>query len=359
MLLEKFSAVLHDFERSLWRGRGYAFGKTLPPAPPADPRPDHEQCEPQWIRRALAASQTLSGGGWYVLDASMRCTTEPRSFEICGRSLVVFRSGSQLVAARDRCPHLGAALSGGRVQAGRLLCPWHGMSFGPEPCPGYRPLTTYDDGRLAWVRLEDAGETPTQRPVLPERPEHGLEGVIRVEAVCDPADVIANRLDPWHGGHYHPHSFSRLRVIDQKSDEITVRVGYRVAGPFVVEVDARFHCTDPRTIVMTIARGDGEGSVVETHATPVREHRTAITELTVASSSRPGFALVRRLQPLLRPLVESAARRLWIEDAAYAERLYSLRQSVTSARDRLPVVTASAESRPSVGNGARKEPNRS
>ena len=301
------------------------FGQKLPPAPILDERPDHEQAEPAWIRGALAESQTRSGGGWFVLDASFRCREQPRSFWVYGRPLVVFRAGSQLVAARDVCPHLGAALSAGHVRDGRVVCPWHGLSFGAEPCDGYRPLPTFDDGRLCWVRIDEAGETPTERPVLAERPAVGLEGVIRVEATCDPSDVIANRLDPWHGAHYHPHSFARLRVLERRADEITVRVAYRVFGPFAVEVDARFHCPDARTIVMTIVRGDGEGSVVETHATPLRDQRTAIVELTVANSSRTGFAFVRGLQTILRPFVERAANKLWVEDAAYAERLYALR----------------------------------
>jgi isorenieratene synthase len=146
-----------------------------------------------------------------------------------------------------------------------------------------------------------------------------------MEARCEPRDVVANRLDPWHGAHYHPHSFGRLRVIDQQDDAITVRVAYRVAGPLAVEVDARFHCPDPRSIVMTIVRGEGVGSVVETHATPLSEARTAIVELTYATSERWGFALATRAQPVLRPVMRWAARRLWVEDAAYAERLFELR----------------------------------
>jgi isorenieratene synthase len=151
---------------------------------------------------------------------------------------------------------------------------------------------------------------------------------MRMEASCEPRDVVANRLDPWHGVHYHPHSFGQLRVIDQQQDAITVRVAYRVAGPLAVEVDARFHCPDPRSIVMTIVRGDGLGSVVETHATPlepVGKGRSAIIELTYATSERPGFVVAERAQPWLRPLMQWAAHRLWVEDARYAERLYQLR----------------------------------
>jgi isorenieratene synthase len=98
-----------------------------------------------------------------------------------------------------------------------------------------------------------------------------------------------------------------------------------VAGPVAVEVDAAFHCPDPRTIVMTIVAGEGAGSVVETHATPIEPGRTAIVEATLAASQRPGFRWARRLAPLLRPVIERAARRLWVDDAAYAERRYALR----------------------------------
>lgn len=307
------------------------FGKALPEAPVIDTRPDHEQADPAWIRRALAQSQAKPCGGWYVLDASRSFgPAAPRALSVAGRPLVVFRSGSQLVAARDVCPHMGAALSAGRLAQGRLVCPWHGRTFGPEPCDGYKPLRTHDDGLLAWVQIDDGSEPLLDRPVLPVRPAAGLDAVIRVEAACDPADVIANRLDPWHGAHYHPHSFARLRVVERSEAHITVRVAYRVLGPLAVEVDARFDCPDARTIVMTIVRGDGAGSVVETHATPLRSGRSAIVELTVASSDRVGFKLICGLGRALRPVMQWAARRLWVEDAAYAERSYALRHGLGS-----------------------------
>ena len=352
MLRERFEAALARALPARQLPRGVRFGQRLPEVPVIDVRPDHEQAEPAWIRRALAASQARSGGGWFVLDAARRCREQPRSFWVRGRPLVVFRSGAQLVAARDVCPHLGAALSGGRVREGRLICPWHGLRFGAEACDGYRPLQTHDDGRLAWVRLDDAGETPADLPTLPARPSNGLEGVIRIEARCEPADVIANRLDPWHGAHYHPHSFAWLRVVERAADEITVRVAYRVVWPWVVEVDARFHCPDARTIVMTIVRGEGAGSVVETHATPLRADQTAIVELTVASSERTGFAVARRLQPVLRPFVEYAARKLWVEDAAYAERLYALRHGAVGDRE-LPRLSTVSPPRAGTGTQGR------
>ena len=105
-----------------------------------------------------------------------------------------------------------------------------------------------------------------------------------------------------------------------------MRVAYRLLGPLAVEVDARFHCPDPRTIVMTIVRGDGEGSVVETHATPIDPGRTRGHRGDARHLRPPG--LRARSPPWrrsLRPLMRWSARRLWIDDARYAERLHALR----------------------------------
>ncbi len=152
-----------------------------------------------------------------------------------------------------------------------------------------------------------------------------MEGVIRMEARCDPGDVIANRLDPWHGVHFHPYSFGVLKVLDQDEKRLKVRVAKRLIGRVCTEVDATFHSPEPRTIVMTIVEGEGKGSVVETHATPIEPGRTAIVEATLATSDRPGFRVALSLSRFIRPFIERSARRLWVDDAAYAERLYDLR----------------------------------
>jgi hypothetical protein len=45
----------------------------------------------------------------------------------------------------------------------------------------------------------------------------------------------------------------------------------------------------------------------------------------VAYSDRPGFRHTLRVAAALRPLMGAAARRLWRDDIAYAERRYALR----------------------------------
>jgi isorenieratene synthase len=292
-------------------------------------RPDWVEARSGWIERALAATRTRPTGGWYVLDASRAIARQPRAFAVAGEQLVVFRDrAGRVVAGPDQCPHMGARLSGGRTDGDEVVCPWHGMALGAAGCGTWKPRPTHDDGVLVWVRLDERGELSTASPILPARPRYFIDGVIRVEARCEPADVIANRLDPWHGTHLHAYAFGRLEVLAAGEDDVVVRVVKRLAGPIAVEVDARFHSPEPRTIAMTIISGEGRGSVVETHATPMEPGRTAVVEASLATSERVGFRVLRALAPVrrwLRPLLERTSRRLWVDDAAYAERRYELR----------------------------------
>jgi hypothetical protein len=192
------------------------------------------------------------------------------------------------------------------------------------------------------VRLDDlGGEPPLPAPVLGRRPDPAVSvaAVATLTGVCEPDDVVANRLDPWHGAWFHPYSFARLTVVSappattdlpEEDDRFVVDVTFRVGPRLGVPVRAEFGCPEPRTVVMRITDGEGRDSVVETHATPRApgadgRPRTAVVEATVATSDRGGFATARKLAPLLRPLMRRTAARLWRDDLAYAERRYALR----------------------------------
>ena len=326
------------------RERLYLLGRNPTSMPRADgsgpdeapsPLADWAQASPREIGAALERALAKPTGGWVVLDASREIRSGPRKYLVAGRELVAWwcrkpgHEGPRI--GPDHCPHMGAELSKGSIDAeGRIVCPWHALAFsGTERKGGFAPLVAFDDGVLTWARVPELareGEPLTERPFLPERPSRFLDAVIRVEARCEPRDVLANRLDPWHGAHFHPHSFARLRVVDRGPEHVTVRVVYRIAGRVGMEVDARFDCPDARTIVMTVVAGEGVGSVVETHATPLAPGRTAIVEATLATSERRGVSSwLPRAGSLLRPLVQARARRLWVEDVDYCERTHALR----------------------------------
>ena len=104
-------------------------------------------------------------------------------------------------------------------------------------------------------------------PVIADRPTGGtLHAVGRMVGVCQPSDIIANRLDPWHGAWFHPYSFTRLEVLEtptEQADRFLVAVTFRI-GRLGVPVVAEFTSSEARTIVMRIVEGEGTGSVIET-----------------------------------------------------------------------------------------------
>ena len=145
-------------------------------------------------------------------------------------------------------------------------------------------------------------------------------------------------MDPWHGSWFHPYSFTRLEVlthppvdedVPDEVDRFLVAVTFRI-GRLGIPVVAEFTSPEPRTIVMRIVDGEGSGSVVETHATPLGRGtdglpRTAVLEAVIAHSDRPGFAYALRGAPLITPFMRRAATRLWRDDLRYAERSFALR----------------------------------
>ncbi|WP_299534356.1 DUF5914 domain-containing protein [uncultured Streptomyces sp.] len=311
------------------------------PVPWDRQRPTWREARPALIAGALKHASARPSGNWYVIGGS-RAIAPGASFgrKVAGTEVVVWRDADGLLrAGPGACPHLGAPLRDSPVRCGTLVCHWHGLALDGGPFAGWEPYPAYDDGVLCWVRLDAVGgEAPSDRPVIPARPRPAaaLDAVYEGFGVCEPEDVVANRLDPWHGAWFHPYSFVDLTVLDTSgadgSDGFAVEVSFKVAGRLVVPVRAVFTAPEPRTVVMHITEGEGRGSVVETHATPLGEDRsgrprTAVVEAVIAASDRRGFAVARAAAPLLRPLVRASAGRLWRDDLAYAERRWELRST--------------------------------
>lgn len=308
-----------------------------------DLRPTWREARPARIAESLRLSQERSAGGWYVVGESRelgRTTSIARV--IAGREITLWRAADgALRAGPGGCPHLGALLDGCPVLEGNLVCRWHGLMLGDAGHGDWQPYAAHDDGVLLWARIPSAtgedpdGDQPTARPVVGDRPPpaESVTAVITRRGRCEPVDVVANRLDPWHGAWFHPYSFSHLRVDDDAStpERLIVDVTFRLGRRLGVPVRAEFVCPDRRTIVMRIVDGEGVGSVVETHATPITapgdpQPETVMTEVTMAYSDRAGFGTARRLAGLLQPAMRHVARRLWVDDLAYAERRYTLRR---------------------------------
>ncbi|WP_405015075.1 DUF5914 domain-containing protein [Kitasatospora sp. NBC_01539] len=308
-----------------------------------DQEPTWRQAGAALIGAAVARAGNRPSGNWYVAGASAAVRPgRAVGRRIAGVEVVVWRGDDGgLHAGPGACPHLGAPLCTGPVHGQELVCPWHGMRLGPRGGPGWRPFPAHDDGVLVWVRLDSAGgERPTDgvpHALLPGTAD-ALVSVTTAAGACEPQDILANRLDPWHGAWFHPYAFGGLTVLHgpptdlpadagADTDRFVVEVSFRLGRRFAVPVIAVFTAPGPRTVLMRIIEGEGEGSVVATHATPIGtpgRGRTVVTEAVIARSHRPGFVLARALAPLVRPVVRRTAGRLWRDDIAYAERRRAL-----------------------------------
>ncbi|MEU7337312.1 DUF5914 domain-containing protein [Streptomyces sp. NPDC007074] len=318
------------------------------PVPWEQQRPTWTEARPAVIAQALKRAQGRPSGNWYVVGATDDIAKDkPLARTIEGQEVVVWRAADGgLVGGPGICPHLGAPLRDSPVRCGALVCHWHGLALKGTPFAGWEPWPVHDDGLLVWVRIDRlGGESPLSAPVVPARPPltEALSAIYTGIGICEPEDIVANRLDPWHGAWFHPYSFADLTVVDlpELKEEkrgvggdrgFAVDVSYKLAGRLVVPVRALFTAPEPRTVVMHITEGEGQGSVVETHATPLGTDsqgrpQTAVIEAIVAASQRRGFSAVRTAAPLLRPLIRSAAGRLWRDDLAYAERRWQLRST--------------------------------
>lgn len=52
-----------------------------------------------------------------------------QAFAVGGRMVAVFNEDGRFFAIDDFCPHMGASLAGGYLEAGIVTCPWHAWRF--------------------------------------------------------------------------------------------------------------------------------------------------------------------------------------------------------------------------------------
>lgn len=171
--------------------------------------------------------------GWHPVAEAARLGHRPLARTLLGEPLVVFAGEAGPVVLRDRCPHRGMPLSRGRVEAGRIVCPYHGWAFG--------------GGGVCRAVPGATSVPPIAAAALPVRVEAGLvwttlgDGVFPAlpSAMTDPAldcfwwvpkasaarvlDALENHLDPAHPHHVHPWI---VRVPDRRvPTRVAVEIG--------------------------------------------------------------------------------------------------------------------------------------
>lgn len=157
---------------------------------------------------------------WYPVCQSKQLAQKPLKRRLLGQDLVLFRGqDGDAIALLDRCPHRNVALSQGWVQAGTLVCPYHGWRFGPGgqclEIPGRCQQAQREAHRapsfavkeaqgLIWVYGLPAVQPETQPFALPEYDTPGFSSVLwELELDASLPRLAENFLDGTHTHFVH------------------------------------------------------------------------------------------------------------------------------------------------------------
>ncbi|WP_375773175.1 Rieske 2Fe-2S domain-containing protein [Archangium gephyra] len=175
---------------------------------------------------AVAPARKLPRGG--IIEA-----------DVCGRTLVLFRTKRGELGAMDRyCPHMGVSLACGKVEGERIVCPFHAWEFS----------TSGDCTTIPYLK-EGARIPPTARiPTVPvlehlgwvwvyhgDKPSHGLPdmpemrdpswGVVHQSQLFEThaLHTLENGTDAEHFRHLHHVDYTKYEV------EVFAREPHRLA----------------------------------------------------------------------------------------------------------------------------------
>jgi phenylpropionate dioxygenase-like ring-hydroxylating dioxygenase large terminal subunit len=277
--------------------------------------------------------------------------SRPVRVTVAGRAMAVFRTGRESFGAiEDRCAHRRMKLSAGRVADGRVICPYHGWSFGPDgqgESPGAPRLracaVSYEcavSAGAVWVRSREAVQP------LPDMPVSGWAFAgSEFRSVAAPVQlVIDNFSEIEHTSVTHPHFGLDPRAMadasvqfDATAESVTVRndgpakmpaLDTRLMVPVLrgdrFHSDYTFTFDPPRAAVThywTDPRSGRERLVkyrVIHYFVPEDDRHTCIATFAYLSVSWP---VVRHLAAYLGPIFRRKLRQTLEEDAFLLENL--------------------------------------
>ncbi len=215
---------------------------------------------------------------WYPLAESRELKKRPLGLERLGRRFVLWRSPDGKVHAHpDRCPHLGAALSGGRVCGDRLVCPFHGFEFTGDGQCRHMPavgqggripkgmmvasLPVLEAQGFVWLWWGAARESYPEPPFFALASEQWRYGTVVVDWPVHYSRAVENQLDVAHLAFVH---------------RTTIGSGKRslVEGPYVEADDGAI-----RVWVTNVREGERPARDLETLKAEARTREPTLTFL--------------------------------------------------------------------------------
>jgi phenylpropionate dioxygenase-like ring-hydroxylating dioxygenase large terminal subunit len=277
---------------------------------------------------------------WHPVAESDAVFPGPLRVRLLGQHIVVWRSDGFVRGAFDRCPHRGAALSGGWVDGACLVCPYHAWSYGcdgkavkipqldddmPIP-PRARLRTVHVEERYGyvWVAID---EPVADIPPLPGVGEPGWRVIPEFFETwyASAPRIIDNSLDIAHTAVVHRATigdFSKPRVhpytIEQTATGFRARMPVDAQG---VEVqgaeqngaalrDVTVEIVGPLAFVADIRYGTGVSHVIFTMATPVDDAESLFVQFVARNDAADEAA---------DEAVVALDRRVTIEDKVIVE----------------------------------------
>jgi phenylpropionate dioxygenase-like ring-hydroxylating dioxygenase large terminal subunit len=146
----------------------------------------------------------MQDAGWFPLADSGAVGAAPVEADAGGVRWVAYRPapGAPVAVVEARCPHRLVRLTHGRVERGRLRCPYHGWEFGSDGACAVVPSNGPDAAapprarlRTPWGVVEDRG-TIWIAPTAPGRPD--AEPDRRAE------EQLLTNVDPSLRSGWHP-----------------------------------------------------------------------------------------------------------------------------------------------------------
>jgi phenylpropionate dioxygenase-like ring-hydroxylating dioxygenase large terminal subunit len=147
----------------------------------------------------------LPGAPWLLAHKSMLKPHQPMKISVLGQDYVLWQDeAGQIQALPNACPHMGAMLSAGWCEAGKVVCPFHALAFdgtGRTVLPGshqptlpqLQPLELIIQGDLIWSYGPAAAQIPI--PTILDELTHDYEFIGHIADMSIKTDLLTMLLN--------------------------------------------------------------------------------------------------------------------------------------------------------------------
>jgi phenylpropionate dioxygenase-like ring-hydroxylating dioxygenase large terminal subunit len=166
------------------------------------------------------APNLLAGAPWLIAHKSMLNPNQPMKISLLGQDYVLWQDAAGRVQALpNACPHMGAMLSAGWCEDGKVVCPFHALAFDGAGCtvlPGsgkqtqslLQPLELIIQGDFIWSYGGAAAKLPIPTILMDYAQEYEFIGSIGdVSIQTDLLSMLLNMHDYNHQNGTHRSMF--------------------------------------------------------------------------------------------------------------------------------------------------------